>query len=518
MKKIIFSKGFYILLLALLGIYTALPNFLPERYNSQGIFKFYTLNLGLDLKGGSHLLLEADIDMFFNESLENIKENIKKQLRAKNHTPLSVNKEENTIQISLKEDITLDSFRKILNDIGYQELEIKKSDNRYILEFSNEFKNNKIRDVIAQSIEIVRKRIDENGTIEPIIQKQGEKYILIQVPGVENPQELKKKLGQTAKLTFNLVNHEAMMKGIIAPYGSIALPFYDQLEPDQKLIVFKKPLLFGDMLKDARATFDDKNAAVVSFELNNQGTKEFANITKQYKGHMLAIILDNKIVSAPKINDHITGGAGVIKGSFDTKSANDLALLLRAGALPVPLKIVEERSVGPSLGQESINAGVKAAIIGIVLVMFAMVLTYKKLGIFANLALILNMVFLIAILALMQATLTMPGIAGIVLTIGMSVDANVLIFERMREEARSAGKTNHKIIEKGFKNAMSTIVDSNITTVFAAISLYIFGTGPVKGFAVTLIVGVITSMFCAITITKYLVTKWVNIQKPVKVI
>jgi preprotein translocase subunit SecD len=517
MKKIVFSKGFYLFLLVLLGAYTALPNFLPERYAPKEIFKLSTLNLGLDLKGGSHLLLEADLDTFFNESLETIKDNIKKELREKNIALTNVSKEASTIQISLREDLELGHLKKILNGLGYKSFNVEGSNHSFTLEFSDDFKKEKIHDVIAQSIEIVRKRIDENGTIEPIIQKQGEKYILIQVPGIENPEELKKKLGQTAKLTFNLVNHEAMAKNTIVPYGSVALPFYDLPELDDKMIVYKKPLLLGDTLKDARATFDDKNSSVVSFELNNQGAKEFASITKQHKGQMLAIVLDNKIISAPRINDHITGGAGVIKGNFDTKSANDLALLLRAGALPVPLKIVEERSVGPSLGQESINAGVKAAVIGIILVMIAMVLTYKKLGVIANLALLLNMLFLIAVLALMQATLTMPGIAGIVLTIGMSVDANVLIFERMREEAR-AGKPNLKVIDTGFKNAMSTIIDSNVTTIFAALSLYIFGTGPVKGFAVTLIVGVITSMFCAVTITKYLVTKWVSLQKPLKVI
>ena len=358
---------------------------------------------------------------------------------------------------------------------------------------------------MTQAIEIVRRRIDETGTNEPSIQQQGVDRIIVQLPGLDDPSRIKKLLGKTAKLNFQLVhpsiNSNDIKKGSSPPPGYVILE--EDKNPDRLYMINKRVVVSGEMLKDASPTFDSNNSPSVSFQLSPLGGKKFGRVTGQNIGRPFAIVLDNKVVSAPVIQSQIFS-TGQITGTFSVQETNDLALVLRSGALPVPMIILEERSVGPGLGSDSIMSGKIASVAGLIAVMIFMLMTYGIFGIFANIALICNIIFILALLSLIQATLTLPGIAGIVLTMGMAVDANVLIFERIKEEYK-IGREIFDAIESGFQRAISTIVDANLTTLFAALALYVFGSGPIKGFSVTLMIGIVTSMFTAIIITKYFV-------------
>ena len=353
------------------------------------------------------------------------------------------------------------------------------------------------------------------GTREPTIQKQGTSRILIQLPGLDDPERIKSLLGQTAKLTFKLVDQKATYdpnNPTKIPVGSEVLPSDSNF--DFKYIVKKKVMVGGENLVDAQPGFDPQtNEPIVNFRFDRIGAKKFGNVTKSNIGKPFAIILDNKVVSAPVIRDAILGGSGQISGGFSAEEAADLAVLLRAGALPAPLIILEERSVGPDLGADSILAGKIAALIGFVAVIIFMVLVYRSFGFFADVALILNLIMVLGILSLLQATLTLPGIAGIILTIGMAVDANVLIFERIKEELRN-GSSVINSVDSGYKRALSTILDANITTLIAASILFFMGSGPVKGFSVTLAIGIFTSVFTAFTVTRLMVSIYISKLKP----
>lgn len=512
-------KTSLIYIICFLGIYFSLPSILPKQ-NLENLFQFLpktTVNLGLDLKGGSHLLLGVDFNAYLTEQLDQIKDTISGDLRKEQIGYSELKVIGRTISLKLRNSDNLKQLKKIVKTIDL-DLEIQGDNNSFSIIFTPrtiEMLKNRIMD---QSQEIIRRRVDENGTTEPSIQRQGDDYILLQVPGLESPEHLKKLLGTTAKLTFHLVNHDAMSSGTkIPPFGSKILDVNDASSGAQQYIIYSRPVLTGENLVESKLSFDEHNNPVVGFKFNTIGTKKFADITRQNKGRALAIVLDNKIISAPFIDEPIIGGSGIIRGNFTAQNANDLALLLRAGALPAPLKIIEERTVGPSLGLDSIESGIKAAIFGTAAVMLFMVLSYGIFGIFANIALIFNMFFIIAILGIMQATLTMPGIAGIVLTMGMAVDANVLIFERIREEIKN-GVSPIATIERGFSQAFATILDSNLTTIIATLILYFFGSGAVKGFAVTLFIGILASMFSAITLTKYMIAIWYNKVRPQKIV
>ena len=358
-------------------------------------------------------------------------------------------------------------------------------------------------------------RVDDTGTNEPIIQRQGDDNILLQVPGLNDPTRLKNLLGKTAKLTFHLLDDSTdiqdAMRGLV-PAKSMLIKKSVHDDEEEYEVVLKEVLIGGDMLANAAAGFQDAKP-VVNFEFNTAGARLFGEITKNNPGKRLAIVLDNKLISAPAINEPILGGKGYIHGGFTAATANDLALLLRAGALPAPLKVVEERTIGPNLGADSIESGKQAAMIGFAAVVIFMIWTYGMLGVFANIALILALLYILAMLSMLQATLTLPGIAGIILTIGMAVDANVLIYERIREEmAKDA--SNAYSVKCGFESAIATITDSNVTTLIAALLLYIFGVGAIRGFAVTLTIGIIASMFAAIVITKLLIDLWLFYFKP----
>lgn len=519
MKKLPKWKLLASILCTFFALLCAAPNFVNSENSSfKGIASWMPaskINLGLDLRGGSHLLLDVDFDLYLNETMESLADNLRKSLREEKigYKSLQVTKNHIEFEVRQKEDIA--KIKKSIANID-RSIEIDVKDD-HIKFWYGESKILELRNkVIEQSIEIIRMRVDSTGTKEPIIQRQGTNHILLQVPGEENPQQLKNILGKTAKMTFHLVdetaNLEEALKGKL-PQGSALVTGKSSDGQDYYLVIKKKVIVSGDQLVNAQASFNNNSQPVVSFSFNNLGGKLFAEATKNNRGKRLAIVLDNISLSEPVINEPILGGSGIISGNFTVESANELALLLRAGALPAPLKIIEERTIGPNLGADSIESGKKAGIIGFAAVVIFMVWSYGILGIFANIALSLALLYILALLSIFGATLTLPGIAGIILTIGMAVDANVLIYERIREEVKK-GASNLYAIRMGFETAFATIADSNITTLIAALLLYIFGAGAIKGFAVTLTIGIVASMFAAIIVTKLLVDLWVLYYKP----
>jgi len=384
----------------------------------------------------------------------------------------------------------------------------------------SEEKIKEIRDyAILQSIEIIRRRVDEVGTNEPIIQRQGDDRILVQLPGLDDPERIKRLLGKTARMNFRMVNETANIDEALSgrvPPGSDLLFELDERTGEKTIpyVIYKKIGVSGEQLIDANPSMDQNNQPVVSMRFDTSGSRKFGELTSKNVGKRFAIVLDGEVISAPVIREAITGGNGQISGNFTFESASDLSVLLRAGALPAPLTILEERSVGPSLGKDSINAGIYAGIIAIILVIIYMIVIYGiRFGMTANISLMVNILLILALLGVLDATLTLPGLAGIALTIGMAVDANVLIYERIREESRS-GRSNIGAIDNGFKEAFRTIVDANITTLLAALILFQFGSGPVKGFAVTLALGVITTMFSSLLLSRGIITFWYNKFKP----
>lgn len=512
MTKLPKWKIFISILCTVIAFFYALPNF--TKVNSS-FLPHSQVNLGLDLRGGSHLLIDVDFDSYISDMMETVTDSLRKYLREEKIGYKNLVAKKDFVQFELRNIEDFSKVKKI----------IKKLDNGITINEKNSYlklsydtsRLNELRDkVIEQSIEIIRMRVDSTGTKEPIIHKQGDKHILLQVPGEENPQQLKHVLGQTAKLTFHLVDETANLQEALkghVPNDTILLKGESEKSELYYVVVKKKPVISGDQLTGAQATFNQNSQPVVGFSFDTLGGKIFAEVTRNNSGKRLAIVLDNKLLSAPVINEPIIGGHGVISGHFTVESASELALLLRAGALPTPLKIIEERTIGPNLGTDSISSGIKAGIIGFISIVIFMVWSYGILGIFANIALMLAILYIIALLSIFQATLTLPGIAGIILTIGMAVDANVLIYERIREELNK-GSSNIQSIRIGFDAAFATIADSNITTLLVAFLLYIFGVGAIKGFAVTLTIGILSSMFAAIVITKLLVDIWVKYYKP----
>jgi len=502
-----------IIAVSVLGFLYALPNALSPSAqewlaeNVPSALPSKTVNLGLDLRGGAHLLYEVDVDVVFSERADMLLQDARTELRSERIGYRRIGTIPYGIRVTLRDAEKGEQARSILRR-AYPDVTITTAEDNVTLEVVlNETARQEIyRQTISQSIEIVRRRIDELGTTEPIIQRQGNDRILIQAPGA-NANELKNIIGTTAKLTFHLVADPQAGN----TRGIKTLPFANET-PAREITVSRRAMITGEMLSNAQPNFQ-QGAPVISFRLNNVGARRFCDVTRKNVGTPFAIVLDEEVISAPVIRDAICGGQGVISGGFTVKTANDLALLLRAGALPAPMHVVEERTVGPSLGADSIEAGKTASLIGLTLVLVFMIGSYGTFGLLANLALIVNVALIFAILSGLQATLTLPGIAGIVLTIGMAVDANVLIFERIREEFK-AGRSLISSIDAGYRNAMSTIVDSNLTTFIAAIILFSFGTGPVKGFAVTLMVGIITSFFSAVMVTRLLVVGWLRKLKP----
>ncbi|MBV8939294.1 MAG: protein translocase subunit SecD [Alphaproteobacteria bacterium] len=511
-----------ILLACAAAIALALPNFISAEARAKlPAWMQRTVSLGLDLQGGSYLLLEVDFPAYEREQLTALTDDVRAALRAAKIGYRNLAVQNGRVTFSLRDPASGD-ITAILHKIDPQ-LDVTAGGGEVGVGFSDPWRRERQQLVLNQSLEIVERRVNETGTREPIIQRQGQDRILLQVPGLQNPEHLKELLGRTAKMTFHLLNEnmtpQEVASGIVPP-GTTLIPGDDRrTEPNAKPPVYavqSRVMLSGDQLVDAHPGYDDKSGApAVFFRFNAAGAQKFGEVTAANVGHPFAIVLDNKVITAPVINTPILGGSGIITGNFTVQSANDLALLLRAGALPAPLKIVEERTVGPSLGSDSIAAGAKASLLGVAFVVAFMVLVYGLFGIFATLAMLVNALIVLSLMSLLEATLTLPGIAGIVLTMGMAVDTNVLIYERMREEAR-AGKPVYMAIENGFRMAFGTIIDSHITTLSAALLLYYFGTGTVKGFGITLSIGIMASLFTAVLVTRLMIVTWLKTVRPRK--
>ena len=508
-------QSIIILGIVLVGVLFSAPNLFSQRTldslpdwvpNKQ-------INLGLDLRGGSYLLLEVEMDAVVEEQLENLVDGIRLELRSERIGYRNLGAVEGAVTFSLVDSTKAEDVRRILRDLaeGY---EINEEAGNFSLNMLEDTRREREANVLNQSIEIVRRRIDETGTREPSIQRQGEERIVVQLPGIDNPERIKEILGRTAKMTFRFVNSDVVPGRDPIPPGHEVLigPADVPGGPPRQYVVQKRVMVSGDTLTDSQATFQ-QNQPVVSFTFDSVGGKRFADATRENVGRLFAIVLDDRVISAPVIREPILGGNGIISGRFTVQEVNDLALLLRAGALPAPLTILEERTVGPGLGADSIAAGEAASLIGLLLVAVFMAGAYGFFGLIANVGLLANIILIMAALSGLQATLTLPGIAGIALTIGMAVDANVLIFERIREEIRN-GRGPVPAIEQGYKRAMTTILDSNLTTLIASILLFNFGSGPIKGFAVTLAIGIVTSMFTSIMFTRLLVVTWLRRKRP----
>ena len=509
----------FILLVTLLGFVLAVPNILPEKIRSSlpAWCPSKTVVLGLDLQGGSHLLLEVDMRTVLQDMMIGLADSIRDTLRKQKIGYIGLVAKGDHVTFQLREAADADKASLHIRALDPL-LEVDHHNATVTVKFSAQSLQNRKKSAVDQSIEIVRRRIDETGTKEPIIQRQGEDRIIVQLPGVDDPEHVKQLLGRTAKMTFRMVDMEASveeaLRGRMPPDAEL-LEMQDRSEGEpHHIIVKKRVLLSGENLIDSAATIDHEyNRPVVSFKFDSIGTKRFGDATRQNIGKLFAIVLDNKVISAPSIASAITGGQGQIEGGFTSQEAQELSLLLRAGALPAPLTVLEQRTVGPDLGADSIKAGRDATILAVILVAVFMILAYMLFGLIANIALIVNLVWLVGALSALQATLTLPGIAGVALTLGMAVDANVLIYERIKEEVRN-GLRPLSAIEAGYTRAMGTVIDSNLTTLIGAGVLYIFGTGPVKGFAVTLGLGILISMFTAISLTRLITISWYHWRRP----
>ena len=510
MKNYPLWKATLVILVISLGIIFTLPTLLYKE-NSNNWFFDNKINLGLDLQGGSYLLLEVQTEVLMQEELNNISDSIQFIARGLQTNIINIISEEDEIQLRFSNNDKLEEIREKFKK-NYRNVNVTIKNNTMKIAINEIFKKNIKESAIKQSLEIVRKRIDESGTKEPLIQRSGKKRILLQLPGIKDPERIKELLGTTAKLTFHMVDDEdtISLKANRAPFGKIIVA--DFYNPEIKYLVEKKSRVGGENLVDAKASFDPQEGHAVSFRFDTTGAQKFGKATSENVGKRFAVILDGVVITAPVINTAITGGSGIITGNFSSQEAADLSVLLRAGALPAPLSIIEERSVGPGLGADSIASGKIAAIIGMICVCIFMILIYGVFGLLANLSLLANLFIIVSLLGTIGATLTLPGIAGIVLTIGMAVDANVLVFERIKEEAN---KTTSALeaVKNGFDKALSTILDANITTLIAALLLFVFGSGPIKGFSITLSLGVLASMFTAIMFTNFLIYLWFNFSK-----
>lgn len=482
------------------------------------------INLGLDLAGGSHILLEADPSQVRQQRIEGMEESVRNKLRQSGDIRISdISNRDGALTFVVADPTKVDAVREAVLPLtsgagltGQRDWKIDVVDgNRFVLTPSQEGIDQAVTQAMDTAVEVVRKRIDALGTKEPTIIRQGANRIVVQVPGLQDPQALKNLLGQTAKLEFKLVDTSALPSDVargIAPPGSEIVQYQD---PKLGAIAVKRlGGIRGDQLTNAQQTNSQQtNEPVVNITFNSDGGEKFAKLTTQNVNKPFAIILDGKVLSAPNINEPILGGSAVISGRFTTESANQLAIALRSGALPVDLKVVEERTVGPDLGADSIRKGMIAMLVGTGALMAFILITYGRFGVYANLALVVNVLMILGIMGIVGTTLTLPGIAGFVLTIGAAVDANVLINERIREE-RHRGRRVVQAVEMGYKEASRAIFDANITNVIAAVLMFAFGTGPVRGFAVVLMIGIVTSVFTAVTMTRMWVAQWLRRARP----
>ena len=526
-------KVFSIIGATLLVCSFAIPNFFPEStVKSWPKWAQRHIVLGLDLQGGVSLLLQVDSNAVRKERVETLRDDVRRTLLGNpriRYTGLAIRGMAVEVRISEPQELAaaLTRLRQLsqplgglLSGSGQQTLEVADAGGGLVrLTITEPGINERIRQAVDQSIQVLAKRVDALGTVEPSIQRQGADRVLIQVPGLDDPTRLKAVIGQTAKLTFRLVDTsvtaEQAQQGRISSESEVVKA--SAKEGGNSYVLEKRIIVSGEDLTDAQPGFDQRTSEpIVTFRFNTRGALAFARVTQENVGRPFAIVLDNEVISAPVIREPITGGSGQISGNFTVEQANDLAVVLRSGALAAPMTIIEERNVGPGLGQDSIEAGKRASYLGALLVVAFMLATYGLLGMIANVAVAINVAMIFGILSLLNATLTLPGIAGIVLTVGIAVDSNVLIYERIREEWR-AGRTALMAIDAGFHRALATILDTNITTFLAAAVLFFIGTGPVRGFAVTFGVGILTTVFTAFTLTRLIVAGWVWWRRPQRV-
>lgn len=498
MKKT-YLKLLLVIVTFLMSIYFSLPNFDSKQTSMPKV------NLGLDIRGGLSILLEADFSTHAIEQLHAIQKSI--PLPSKIIDGVIVfdgTDSSDTIKVSMNK-VMSEQFYSIYTENG-----------KTFCKITHAYFASLEQNMIDRIIDVIRYRIDATGMQEISIQKQGSNAVLVQIPGATNRSDIKKILSQTGSLKFHLVDMSVTSNDIQnddLPLGVKILPLI-QDDNEIKVPIFVQPLMYGEMIADAQtSTYMGKH--IVNFKLTDAGTRKFAEITKNNVGKVLAIVLDNKVITAPHINEPILTGSGQISGNFTFESAKQLAILLRSGSLPVPVKIIQENLVGPTLGKEAVQSGANAVIIGCILVILIMIGMYRGLGLIASIGLICNLTLMFAILSIIEATITLPGIAGLALTLGMAVDANVLIYERMREESKTQ-KSVLQILRKGYDMALRTILDSNITTVIVALLLYAFGSSSIKGFAITLIIGIISSMITAVIFTKILIDVWYDVFQPRK--
>src|SRR5450759_4851561 len=520
-------KALAIIVTAMVVCLCAVPNFFPEA-TVKGWPKWAQrhLVLGLDLQGGSHILLEVDSNSVRKDKLDQVRDDVRRTLRDAKIGYTGLVARSDNVEVRVKDTDLQNALTKLrelsqplgglLGTSGQRSLDVSDAGGGLIrLAVPQAAVTERIRQAVEQSIQIVERRVNQLGTVEPSIQRQGQDRILVQVPGLQDPTRLKELVGKTAKMEFRMVDTtvppDQAQQGRVPPDSELLM---SSTSPKTPYVIKKQVLVSGGDLTDAQPGFDQRSGEpIVSFRFNTSGSRKFAQATSENVGQPFAIVLDNEVISAPVIREPITGGSGQISGSFTVQAANDLAILLRAGALPAPLTVIEERTVGPGLGQDSIEKGELAAYVGSIMVIVFMLVTYRLFGVFANIAVALNVAMIFGVLSLLNATLTLPGIAGIVLTVGIAVDSNVLIYERIREELRG-GRNAISAIDAGFKRALSTILDSNITTFIAAAVLFYIGTGPVRGFAVTLGIGIITTVFTAFELTRLIVAGWVRWKRP----
>lgn len=544
-----------IITVTLLAVLFALPNLLPSSVldHLPGWYAQSRMNLGLDLRGGAHFLLEADLRSLMTERLTNLSDSVRSELRKQQVAYKDVNVEGGrNVVITLRDEAqrskALEAIRAVDPTIA-----ISGSGDLIRLAYSDQEVAKKKKEVIDQSIEILRRRVDETGTIEPTIVRQGDERILLQVPGIKDTTDLKRKINQTAKLTFHLVNEDVAATGQNIPANLPAttslVPTREGMQelrrtnpkawediqnanprmtPDQIcrrfqpqcLPVLKRVVVGGEDLDDAKSTFEQQQGGrpIISFTFNSAGGRAFCNATRANIGKRLAIQLDGEIISAPVVQSAICGGSGIITGSFTTQQTQEQALLLRSGALPATLSIIQESTVGADLGADAIRSGTTAALVGTAMVALFMFIAYGPLfGGFANLAMLVNLLLVIAGMSILGASLTLPGIAGLVLTVGMSVDSNVLIYERVREE-KALGRSAFSSIATGYERAMSAIIDANLTALIAGVLLFGFGSGPIRGFATALTLGLLTHLFTATVFTRMLLSTWVRWRRPTEIV
>ena len=514
-------KTWTTIIICLLGVLLAMPNVLPQQTLDAlpSWVPTHRISYGLDLQGGSHLLLEVDLKSVTKERLNGALDGLRTALLKEKigYTQLTV--EDDHMVVALRDAADAGKIRGLITQVDPDLAVTNAPDGKLQIAYTEQALIQRRNQAVDQSIEIIRRRVDETGTKEPTIQREGDDRILLQLPGIDNPEHVKELLGRTAKLTFRLVDETVTPEDAKAghlPPGSEVLSGEDisagRTGQPTQYVIKKRVMVDGSTLTSASASFQD-NTPDIQFKFDSTGARRFADATRENVHKRFAIVLDNKVISAPVINEPITGGSGVITGSFTVQSANDLALLLRAGALPAPLTIIEERTVGPDLGADSVRAGTTACLVAVGLVALFMIVFYGLFGIYANIALFFNLCLLLAALSTLGATLTLPGIAGIALTLGMAVDANVLVNERIREEFRH-GRSVISAIDAGFSRAYATIIDANVTHLIAGSLLFELGSGPVKGFAVTLCLGILTSLFTTMLVSRLLVVWWLRRARP----